>query len=198
MKAFAGEFFETIYKCLKQTECAVTDDGLNFRSVTPEEGTELFFDEVKKAAAQGNKVLYIGNGGSASIASHMSVDLWKNGKIKSLCFNDPSMLTCLGNDLGYENVFSAPTESFADKGDVFVSISSSGKSPNIINASKTALKKGCSLVTFSGFSRENPLMKMGKINFYVPSNVYGIVETVHSALCHAVVNCIIEAAERKQ
>jgi D-sedoheptulose 7-phosphate isomerase len=196
MKFFAEDFFAKVCDGIKNSECTVKEtDSLVNKSVN--EGTELFFEMVKEAAAKGKKVIYIGNGGSASIASHISVDLWKNGGIKSQCFNDPSMLTCLGNDLGYENVFAAPTESFSDEGDVFVAISSSGRSPNIIKACETALKKGCILVTLSGFGQDNPLRQMGHMNFYTPSLGYGIVETVHSALCHAVVDCVIESRKNE-
>jgi D-sedoheptulose 7-phosphate isomerase len=126
----------------------------------------------------------------------MAADLWKNGGVKALCFSDASLLTCLANDLGYENVYSAPTASFAEKGDVFVAISSSGKSPNILKAAETALKKGCVLVTLTGFGADNPLRKMGAINFYVPTPVYGVVETAHAAICHAVVDHVISGQKK--
>lgn len=186
MKEFVKKFFDGITDSLAATVCTVNGEPAELH-----DGIAAFYAEVRACAKTGRKVIYIGNGGSASIASHMSVDLWKNGGVKSQCFNDPSLLTCLANDLGYEHVFSAPTESFAEPGDIMVAISSSGKSPNILNAAKAAVKKGCVLVTCSGFKPDNPLRGMGKINFYVPSMDYGVVETVHSALCHAVVDCAI-------
>ncbi|HNW44740.1 MAG TPA: SIS domain-containing protein [Elusimicrobiales bacterium] len=186
MKNFADAFLESIWAGIKTARCTAGGGDVPLG-----EGVAAFHDEVVKCAAAGGKVLYVGNGGSASIAGHMSADLWKNGGIKTMCFSEPSLLTCLANDLGYENVFSAPTQSYADKGDVFVAISSSGRSPNIIKAAEAALKRGCTLVTFSGFSPDNPLRRLGKLNFYVDSSVYGVVESAHSALCHAVVDSII-------
>jgi len=186
MKNFADAFIDSICSGMKNSECTAGGNKLPLG-----EGIAAFYDEVAKCAAAGGKVIYIGNGGSASIAGHMAADLWKNGGIKTLCFSEPSLLTCLSNDLGYENVFSAPTETYADKGDVYVAISSSGRSPNILKAGAAALKRGCVLVTFSGFAPDNPLRSLGKINFYVPSLVYGVVETAHSALCHSVVDCVI-------
>lgn len=144
---------------------------------------------------KGNKVIFIGNGGSASIASHIAIDLLKNAQISAMAFNDPSLITCLSNDLGYEYVFQKPLELLAKKGDILFSLSSSGKSKNILNATEEAKKKGCFLVTLSGFAKDNPLRKLGNINFYIPSNSYGYVEIAHTAICHCIVDGIIK--ERK-
>jgi len=139
---------------------------------------------------KGNKVIFVGNGGSASIANHMSTDFLKNLKVPSLAFSDASLLTCVSNDLGYENVFSVPIESLAKKGDILFAISSSGKSKNILNAASSAKRKGCFVISLSGFSRRNPLRGMGNINFYAPSSSYGAVEIAHLALCHAIVDAL--------
>ncbi len=81
---------------------------------------------------KGRKLLFIGNGGSSAIASHMAIDYWKNGGIRAIAFNDPALLTCLSNDYGYEHVFEKPIEMLAEAEDLLVAISSSGKSPNIL------------------------------------------------------------------
>lgn len=145
---------------------------------------------ISKCAKQGNKVIIIGNGGSASIASHMATDLLKNIKIPAFAFNDASLLTCLSNDLGYENVFSVPIGVLANKGDILFAISSSGKSKNILNAVSRAQKLGCFIVSLSGFSFRNPLRNKGDVNFYLPSSSYGAVEITHLAICHAVVDIL--------
>ena len=83
----------------------------------------------------GNKLIFVGNGGSAAItASHMATDYSKNGNIRALALNDSSMLTCLGNDLGYDRVFAKQIELHARAGDLVIAISSSGRSANILNA----------------------------------------------------------------
>jgi D-sedoheptulose 7-phosphate isomerase len=138
----------------------------------------------------GGKIMIVGNGGSASIASHIATDLLKNYGIPALAFNDSSLLTCLSNDLGYEQVFSLPIEKLAKKQDIVFAISSSGKSKNILNAAAKAKSKGCFLVCLSGFSNLNPLRNMGDVNFYVPSSSYGDVEIVHLAICHAIVDLL--------
>jgi D-sedoheptulose 7-phosphate isomerase len=130
------------------------------------------------------KVIMVGNGGSAGICSHMTVDYWKNGNIRSVAFNDSSLLTCLSNDISFEQVFSKSIGMFADEGDVVFCISSSGKSANIINAAEAGTDAKCTVVTFSGFETTNPLRKMGAINFYVPSFSYGFVEVLHNYIIH--------------
>jgi len=149
---------------------------------------------VRKAAHDahdaGNKIIFVGNGGSAGIASHLAIDFSKNGGLRALAFNDASALTCLGNDLGYENVFAKQLEFHARPGDVLVAISSSGRSPNILGAVKMARQRDCKVVTYSGFSENNDLRRTGDVNFYVrgQDKEYGFVEVAHLALCHAVLD----------
>jgi D-sedoheptulose 7-phosphate isomerase len=143
---------------------------------------------VRETHNNGNKLMFIGNGGSAAICSHMAIDYSKNGGIRSTAFNDGAALTCLGNDLGYENVFAKQVDLHARPGDMLIAISSSGKSMNIINAVGVARERGCFVLTLSGFTPANPLHTLGDINFYVNSDEYGFVEITHLALCHAILD----------
>ena len=136
----------------------------------------------------GNTVMFIGNGGSASIASHMAIDFTKCGGVRSFCFNDGPALTCLGNDLGYESVFAFPITMHSHPGDLLMAISSSGQSANILKGVEAARTNGCRVVTFSGFKQDNPLRSMGDINFFVPSSAYGFVEIIHQTLVHAILD----------
>ncbi len=165
-----------------------TDRGI---SLSLQQGLSKGIDMVVQTARRGAKLVFIGNGGSAAIASHQAVDFWKNGGVEAIAFNDSSLLTCIGNDCGYENVFAVPLRRFAKPGDTVIAISSSGRSPNILKGAKAALDHGCSLLTFSGFAPANPLRKMGKINFYVPSNAYGLVEVSHLSIIHSMLREII-------
>ena len=174
-------------------------EQLNGVKVLDREGNLLEFDKgleavVKKIQMQtqaGNKLIFIGNGASASISSHMSTDYWKNGGMRAIAFNDSSLLTCISNDFSYEEVFEKPIKMFADKGDILMAISSSGGSKNILNAARAARETGCSVITFSGFNPKNPLSSMGDYNFYVNSPSYGFVEINHLALCHCICDIII-------
>lgn len=145
-----------------------------------------------KLMRSGKKIIFIGNGGSASIASHMAEDYTKNGKLRSIAFNDASLLTCLANDYGYENVFSEALRGYADKGDVLVAISSSGKSRNILNACDVARSIGLSVITLSGFEYSNSLRERGDINFWVNAKSYGVVEIAHLAVLHSILDMICE------
>lgn len=147
---------------------------------------ELFY-AVKNSK---KKVFFIGNGGSAAIASHMTVDFFKNGEMKTYSLNEASVLTCLGNDYGYEYVFSKQLESLADKNDLLVAISSSGNSLSIINAVIVARNKECRVVTLSGFCADNKLINLGDYNIYVPLEHYGIVESIHNLLLQQIVDTI--------
>jgi D-sedoheptulose 7-phosphate isomerase len=177
-------YFGTLADLIRQTE---TTDG-SARPLPLEDG----FERVRKAAHvahdAGNKIVFIGNGGSAGIASHLAIDFSKNGGLRALAFNDPSALTCLGNDLGYENVFAKQLDFHARPGDLLVAISSSGRSPNILAAVKMARSRDCRVVTFSGFTEGNDLRRTGDVNFFVRSGEYGFVEIAHLALCHAILD----------
>jgi D-sedoheptulose 7-phosphate isomerase len=129
----------------------------------------------------------------------MATDYSKNGGIRSLAMNDSSMLTCLGNDLGYDRVFAKQIELHARSGDLLIAISSSGSSPNILNAVDAAKAAGCIIVTLSGFKPDNPLRGKGEVNFYIASDRYGFVEIGHLTICHAILDflCGLPAPEQR-
>ena len=174
----------TYFKNLSRILNEIETTGVKGRVVPISSALKNSVDMIKKSAAKGNKVIFIGNGGSASIASHMAVDFWKNSRIKAVSFNDSAQLTCLSNDFGYKHVFEKPIEMFAEPGDVLIAISSSGKSENILRGAKAARRKRCRIITMSGFKKDNPLRKIGDLNYYIPSDSYGFVEIAHGAICH--------------
>ena len=168
-------------------------------SVTAQDGSPLALGEglarglamVEQCGRSGLKLIFIGNGGSAGIASHQAVDYWKNGGIEAIAFNDASLLTCIGNDYGFERVFAEPIRRFAKPGDLLIAISSSGRSPDILRAVEAAEASGCAVLTLSGFDETNALRRLGALNFYVPSHAYGIVEVTHLSLLHAMLDELI-------
>lgn len=184
MREELNRYFATLADLLRSAE--VTDRTA--RKLPLDEGCEWVRRAAHQAHDAGNKIIFVGNGGSAGIASHLAIDFSKNGGLRSLAFNDPAALTCLGNDLGYENVFAKQLDFHARPGDLVVAISSSGRSPNILGAVKMARTRDCKVATFSGFTAENELRQAGDVNFYVRSREYGFVEVAHLALCHAVLD----------
>jgi len=152
--------------------------------------------EIKEALvsahSKGNKGLIFGNGGSAAIASHFSVDLTKNASVRCLNFNESDLITCFSNDYGFENWIAKAVEFYGDEGDVLIVISSSGKSKNMINATTAAkAKKFSKIVTLSGFEENNPLRISGDINLWVNSKAYNFVENLHQIWLLALVDLVI-------
>ena len=137
-------------------------------------------DILVQTTSKKNKVIIVGNGGSAAIASHVSVDLTKNTKIRAINFNESDLLTCFSNDYGYEKWVEKALDFYADKNDVLILISSSGKSKNMLNACKAAKRKKLSkIITLTGNKKNNPLSKLGDINLWVDSNIYNHIENTH-------------------
>jgi D-sedoheptulose 7-phosphate isomerase len=161
--------------------CKDYDEGIRFL-------TDTFLSYKKDTA----RVFFIGNGGSAAIASHMTADFMKNGGMNTYSLYDSSVLTCMGNDYGYASVFSRPMEFLVNERDLVVAVSSSGNSPNIVSAIETAKKKKTMVMTFTGFKRDNRAKQMGDINVYVPCEKYGIVESIHNLILQQIVDMIME------
>lgn len=137
--------------------------------------------EVKE---QGHAVYIVGNGASASIASHIAADALKKARLRAFVFNDQSLLTAISNDNCFEEVFALPVEHLGRAGDLLITISSSGNSPNIIRALEAALRLSMRVVTLSGMKPDNRSRSLGDINFYVPSPQYGWVECAHHGIIH--------------
>lgn len=165
---------------------------LSQTKTTNQSGALLELDETFRRVnelfelAKTNKshVYLIGNGGSSGIVSHGAIDFLNACGFKAHALTDNSLLTCMANDYGYENVFAQPFKTLIEKGDVVVAISSSGNSANIVNACSIAKERGAEVITFSGFKSDNPLRKAGDFNFWLESKNYGIVEIGHSLLLH--------------
>jgi len=138
------------------------------------------------------KIIIAGNGGSAALASHVSVDLTKNAGVRAISFNEVDLITCFANDYGYERWVEKAIEFYADPHDMLILISSSGSSKNILNAAIKGRELGLSIVSLSGFRSDNPLRQLGHINFWIDSNAYNIVEMTHSAWLLSIVDKIIE------
>jgi D-sedoheptulose 7-phosphate isomerase len=146
------------------------------------------FEATMQILKNTNKVFFIGNGGSNSICSHMYEDFAKIGKFRTFAFSDAALITCFANDYGYENAMAEWMKLYVEKGDLLFAISSSGNSPNILNASKVALEHQAKVVTLSGFTEHNQLRQIGTVNFHIPVSNYGVVECFHQVILHALLD----------
>jgi D-sedoheptulose 7-phosphate isomerase len=134
------------------------------------------------------RVIFIGNGGSNAIASHMMEDFAKVGRMPTLNFSDGALITCFANDYGFENAIAEWLKVQYMPGDLLVAISSSGESKNIVNAVDQVKSVGGSVITLSGFKENNTLSKKGDINFHLAVSNYGVVECYHQIIIHSVLD----------
>ena len=180
-KIFIDDYLERYKKALLQTDVSETMIAVK---------TLLL-----KTQQNRKKVIVVGNGGSAAISSHVSVDLTKQAGIRTVNFNEADLITCFANDYGYENWTAKAIEFYGDEGDVVILISSSGKSPNMINASIQAKSMNITVITLTGFEQDNPLRESGELNFWLDSRAYNIIENTHQIWLLMVCDLIIGEIE---
>jgi len=149
-----------------------------------DEGFQIWEQLTVKVREMNQSIFLVGNGASASMASHFAADLAKNAHLHTEVFSDLSLITAISNDMGYEWVFAEPLRRRAKKGDMLVAISSSGNSINILRATEIARKIDLKIITLSAMSPQNPLKSSGVLNIYVSAQTYGYAETCHAAILH--------------
>jgi len=174
------EYADAVAKAVAETEHGCRDHDA---------ATERLCDALKQHS--GGKVVFIGNGGSMSACTHMANDLCLAFGT-AIALDSVANMSCIGNDMGYSNVFSSQLKWFFNPGDTLVALSCSGKSPNILNAVdyvRTA-SRAKHIITFSGFDSNNPLRGGGDLNFWVPSTSYGVVQIAHEIILHSAIDRI--------
>ncbi len=174
---------------------------LNDLSDTIRPGKDIINDLIQvrniflKISKKKGKILIFGNGGSAAIASHVSVDLTKNAKIRTVNFNEADLITCFSNDYGYERWIEKAVDFYADPNDALVLISSSGKSKNMLNACKAAKRKKIKVISLTGHTKNNPLSKVADLSLWINSKAYNFVENTHQIWLLTVCDLIIGKRE---
>ncbi len=143
-------------------------------------------------------IFFIGNGGSNAVCSHMMEDFAKIAGYRTFGFSDPALITCFSNDYGYENAMAEWVKVYFEKGDLLVAISSSGNSKNILNAARSASELGGNIMTLTGFKQGNALSSMGKVNFHLPVENYGVVECFHQVILHALLDEHAQSKDNKK
>ena len=175
--AFFPTYFEDIYAATKNID---------------EDILKTCAEAVRTTSKQGGKVIIVGNGGSAAIASHISVDFTKAAGIRAINFNEADLLTCFSNDFGFEKWVEKAFVYYADPKDLIFIISSSGSSPNMIRGAEKAKNMGIYVITLSGFEEANTLRTLGDVNLWVDSKKYNTVEMAHHIWLLAIVDYLIE------
>ena len=175
-------------------EMQVTDG--QGRKLSAQDGLEAWAKKAKEVRDKlGGLTFFCGNGASATMAEHMSHDWFQNGRMNTTTCSETAHLTAIANDISYEDVFSYRIGRILSEKDILVTISSSGNSPNIVRAIKTARDKGSFIITLSGKSADNQSRKLGDLNFYVPLDTYGLTESAHAVVLHAALDLFLEKYE---
>lgn len=147
---------------------------------------------IANAVLQGGKVISCGNGGSHCDAMHFAEELtgrYRDNRkaIPAICVSDPSHISCVSNDYGYEFVFSRYLEALGNPGDVLLGISTSGNSPNIIKAAQTARERGMKVIILSG-KDGGKLAPLADIELRVPHFGYADrIQEVHIKIIHILI-----------
>jgi len=182
---------KNIYKISRNLSLLSARDGSG-QEIAPDLAFTQWRDQTIKVRKYRKRVYLIGNGASASMASHIAADLDKNAHVRTEVFFDLSLMTAIANDLNYKEVFAEPLRRRMNKGDMLIAISSSGQSPNILRASQEAKRLGGFVVAISAFSPDNMLRSVGALNFYIPADTYGVAETCHAVILHYWVDQMVE------
>jgi D-sedoheptulose 7-phosphate isomerase len=152
-------------------------------------------DAIVVALRAGNKVLWCGNGGSAAEAQHMAAELSgrflreRRGLNSEALSVNSSTLTCVGNDYGYEHVFSRQVEAFAKRGDVVIGMTTSGESRNVVLALEAARECGAVTVAFTG-NGGGTVAKIADLSLVGPNGYAAIVQEVHQVMAHIVCDLV--------
>ena len=175
-------------KYFKNYNKSIYDLLVNFDTRLIDKSVELIL-ECKR---NNGKVFIVGNGGSSSIASHVSIDFTKAANVPSQTFNNTNLITCFANDFGHDNWVKEAVKAYIQKNDMLILISSSGNSNNIVNAAKYCKENNIPLITLSGFNIDNPLSQLGNINIHVNSDKYNFIEMSHHIILVSIVDIFAE------
>lgn len=162
-------------------------------------GIEKAVALLSEARSSGKTIFLGGNGGSAASASHFVCDMVKgasygrNNRFRILSLNENiGTLTAYSNDVGYDAIFTEQLKNFAQPGDIFMAISGSGNSPNVVKAMEYANQIGCKTIGLSGRDGGR-LAELAQLNIHVPNQHMGRIEDVHMMTCHMIAYYFMEA-----
>ena len=161
-------------------------------------------DQIEKAAQicvealrNGNKIISCGNGGSLCDATHFAEELtgrYRDSRcpLPAIAINDPAYMTCVGNDFGFQNVFSRYVEGVGSKGDVLLAISTSGNSQNILDAVAKSQKKGMKVISLTSLG-ESKLSPLSDVAICTPRTAHSDrIQEIHIKVIHILIQCIEE------
>ena len=157
----------------------------------------IFKNAINETHKSEGKLIFIGNGASASLCSHAATDFTKQAKIKSIAFNDHNLITALSNDYGYEYWVQKAIEFYSNDNDMLIFISVSGESKNILNGIDFANNNNFKTASLSGSKENNSLRLKSDFSLWVDSKAYNIVESIHTIWITLIIDMFVGKAEYK-
>ena len=186
------DYTEEIATCLLET-IVTRRDGT---AVPQSEGMEEWVQLSKTVRDDKNGLLwFVGNGASATISEHMSLDAMKAGRFKTGSCSETSYLTAICNDISADDLFAFKLDRQFSSDDMLITTSSSGNSPNVIRGIEVCRAKGGIIVTLSAMQPGNKSRTLGDLNFYVPAKTYGLAEVCHGGLMHCWLDLFLDKYE---
>lgn len=180
LENYSSTYFRDITAGLEKM--IVTD--FNGNVIDADAALEQWIDKSRELMLNRHFFFFCGNGASATMAEHLSHDCFQNADFLTETVSETSHLTAISNDISYDEVFAYRIGKMLSEGDMLITISSSGNSPNIVRAQEKAREMGLFIVTLSGKKADNKSRKNGDLNFYVPLATYGMTESAHAVLLH--------------
>ena len=185
---------------MKEKIHSMITESINVKSEVLKQNLDAIEDAAEaiiKAYLEGNSLYTCGNGGSACDSMHFAEELVARYKMNrpalpAMALSDASVLTCAGNDFGYDTVFSRQIEAHGKRGDILVALSTSGNSQNIIEAVKKAREKGMVAIGMSGGSG-GAMKEFCEISINIPSTNSARIQESHITIIH----CLCELIEDK-
>jgi D-sedoheptulose 7-phosphate isomerase len=182
---------QAVEKLSGSAAAAYLDSLSGLLELVPRDAIDAIIELLLETRVAGKRVYIMGNGGSASTASHLVCDLVKTARVPGFVplrayalADNTAMMTAIANDNGYESTFAEQIRSLVDIGDVVIAISASGNSRNIIAGLNAATAQGARTVALVGFDG-GAAAQMAELTVHVPAHDYGLVEDAHSAIGHA-------------
>ena len=154
-----------------------------------------FRDCIEETNSQKGRLFFIGNGASASLASHAATDFTKQAKISAVALNDHNLITALSNDYGYENWVSKAIEYYVNSNDRVIFISVSGESKNLVNGLNYAIKNNIKTASLTGSNIKNTLKENTECSLWVNSKAYNIVESIHTIWITLIIDLFVGSPE---
>lgn len=191
MKGSFDRYINEVHSVLEQ----IVITGENGAEIERNEAFEQIAVMLRQIKEADGSVFFAGNGASCSMAEHMSHDFFQNAGINTRTCAETSHITAISNDSSFDEVFAFKIRRVLKRGDMLVTISSSGSSPNIIRAIEAARENGALVITLSGMKEGNKSRKMGDFNIYVPGRTYGLAESAHATILHALLDCFLDKYE---